>query len=102
MFTELFLTVTGYKFETLSLLSKPWGETSRDEIEAREDEVVDNFAQYCSICRTEIGGASMIIGGEVDGGGLDDQMQQSRPGRLLTVYSSRIQAQRQRGTSSLD
>lgn len=64
----LILIETGYKFETLSLLNKPWGETTREEIEAREDEVVDNYAQYCSICRTEIGGASMVIGGEVDGG----------------------------------
>jgi len=60
--------ITGYKFETLSLLDKPWGETTREEIEGRENEVVDNYAQYCSICRTEIGGASMVIGGEVDGG----------------------------------
>jgi hypothetical protein len=49
-------------------LNKPWGETTREEIEGRENEVVDNYAQYCSICRTEIGGASMVIGGEVDGG----------------------------------
>jgi hypothetical protein len=62
------LILTGYKFETLSLLNKPWGETTREEIEGREDETVDNYAQYCSICRTEIGGASMVIGGEVDGG----------------------------------
>lgn len=58
----------GYKFETLSLLDQPWGETSREEIEAREDEVVDNYAQYCSLCKTGIAGVSMIIGGEVDGG----------------------------------
>lgn len=58
----------GYKFETLSLLAKPWGEASREEIEGREDDVVDNYAQYCSLCKTGIGGASMIIGGEVDGG----------------------------------
>lgn len=57
----------GYKFETLSLLNAPWSETSREEIEGREDDVVDNYAQYCSICKTGIGGASMIIGGEVDG-----------------------------------
>lgn len=63
---------TGYKFETLSLLDKPWGETTREEIEGRENEVVDNYAQYCSICRTEIGGASMVIGGEVDGGRDDE------------------------------
>ena len=66
------MITAGYKFETLSLLNKPWGETTREEIEGREDEVVDNYAQYCSICRTEIGGASMVIGGEVDGGNHDD------------------------------
>jgi hypothetical protein len=64
----LILNTSGYKFETLSLLNKPWGETTREEIEGREDEIVDNYAQYCSICRTEIGGASMVIAGEVDGG----------------------------------
>ena len=63
----LVLIIAGYKFETLSLLNKPWGQTTREEIEGREDEIVDNYAQYCSICRTEIGGASMVIGGEVDG-----------------------------------
>jgi hypothetical protein len=68
----LVLITTGYKFETLSLLNKPWGETTREEIEGREDEIVDNYAQYCSICRTEIGGASMVIGGEVDGGRYPD------------------------------
>jgi len=62
------LTCAGYKFETLSLLSTPWAEATREEIEGREEEVVDNYAQYCSICKTGIGGASMIIGGEVDGG----------------------------------
>jgi hypothetical protein len=67
-FRLLIPIATGYKFETLSLLNKPWGETTREEIEGREDDVVDNYAQYCSICRTEIGGASMVIGGEVDGG----------------------------------
>lgn len=58
----------GYKFETLSLLEKSWSEVSRDQIEGREDEVVDNYAQYCSICKTGIGSTTMIIGGEVDGG----------------------------------
>lgn len=67
-FRLLIPIATGYKFETLSLLNKPWGETTREEIEGREDDVVDNYAQYCSICKTEIGGASMVIGGEVDGG----------------------------------
>lgn len=30
--------------------------------------VVNNHAQYCSVVKTGIGKARMIIGGEVDGG----------------------------------
>ncbi|KAH8821548.1 protein RAI1 [Xylogone sp. PMI_703] len=57
----------GYKFETLCLLPATWGETTRDYIEGRENEIVDNHAQYCSVVRTGIGNTSIIIGGEVDG-----------------------------------
>jgi len=57
----------GYKFETLSMLPKPWSEVSREVIEARETETVENFSQYCSIVRTGIGSTSLVIGGEVDG-----------------------------------
>ncbi|KAI9689557.1 MAG: decapping endonuclease targeting mRNA [Bathelium mastoideum] len=57
----------GYKFEALSLLPAPWGQTSREFIEAREDQVVDNHAQYCSVVRTGIGQRTMVLGGEVDG-----------------------------------
>ncbi|KAM0287427.1 hypothetical protein ACHAQH_000378 [Verticillium albo-atrum] len=56
----------GYKFETLSTLPKPWGDTSREYIEKREDEVVNNKAQYCSVVRTGIGATTICIGGEVD------------------------------------
>ncbi|MCJ1375485.1 decapping endonuclease targeting mRNA [Loxospora ochrophaea] len=56
----------GYKFETLSLLPSPWDDTSREFIESREDLVVNNHAQYCSIVKTGIGKAKMILGGEVD------------------------------------
>ncbi|KAI9762318.1 MAG: hypothetical protein M4579_000466 [Chaenotheca gracillima] len=56
----------GYKFETLSLIPQPWAATSRDYIESREDEIVNNKAQYCSIVKTGIGKAKMILGGEVD------------------------------------
>lgn len=60
---------TGYKFETLSLIPKPWDETSRDFIEARETAIVNNHAQYCSVVKTAIGkNNKMIIGGEVDAG----------------------------------
>lgn len=56
----------GYKFETLALLKDPWSSTSRDYIESREDQVVSNYAQYCSIVRTGFGKVKMVIGGEVD------------------------------------
>lgn len=56
----------GYKFETLSLLSEPWAETSREYIESRERQLVSNYAQYCSVVRTGFGKVKMIIGGEVD------------------------------------
>ena len=59
---------TGYKFETLSLIPRPWGETSRDIIEGREDQVVNNHAQYCCVVKTGIGGMRLILGGEVDAG----------------------------------
>jgi RAT1-interacting protein len=56
----------GYKFETLSLIPRPWGETSRDHIEGRENMVVNNHAQYCSVVKTGIGKARLVLGGEVD------------------------------------
>lgn len=56
----------GYKFETLCLLPKPWDQTSREYIENRGNEVVSNYAQYCSVVKTGIGNTSMVIGGEVD------------------------------------
>lgn len=59
---------SGYKFETLSLIPDIWDATSRDYIEKREAMVVDNYAQYCSVARTGIGGTSLVIGGEVDAG----------------------------------
>jgi RAT1-interacting protein len=43
-----------------------WDPTSRDFIEGREDMVVNNYAQYCSVVKTGIGKAKMVIGGEVD------------------------------------
>lgn len=57
---------TGYKFETLSTLPKTWGETPRDYIENRENEIVNNKEQYCSVVRTGIGSTVLCLGGEVD------------------------------------
>ncbi|KAK0653831.1 RAI1 like PD-XK nuclease-domain-containing protein [Cercophora samala] len=56
----------GYKFETLATIPRPWGETSREVIENRGNEVVDNKQQYCSVVRSEIGGKVLCLGGEVD------------------------------------
>ncbi|KXG51178.1 uncharacterized protein PGRI_067500 [Penicillium griseofulvum] len=56
----------GYKFEKLAVLQKTWDESTREEIEGRENEVVNNAAQYCSVVRTGIGNVRMILGGEVD------------------------------------
>jgi len=56
----------GYKFETLCLLPDIWDRVSRDFIENRENEIVNNHAQYCSIVQTGLGDHSIVIGGEVD------------------------------------
>jgi RAT1-interacting protein len=64
----MLLTCAGYKFETLCLLPATWDETSREYIENRENEIVNNHAQYCSVVRTGIGNTSLVIGGEVDAG----------------------------------
>ncbi|KAL1905702.1 decapping endonuclease targeting mRNA [Sporothrix stenoceras] len=56
----------GYKFEALATLPRPWGEVSREEIEARDDQVVSNKAQYCSVVRTGLGSTILCLGGEVD------------------------------------
>ncbi|KAI9369789.1 RAI1 like PD-XK nuclease-domain-containing protein [Aspergillus egyptiacus] len=56
----------GYKFETISVLDRPWDDTPRSEIEGREDLVVNNNSQYCSIARTGIGRSKLVLGGEVD------------------------------------
>ena len=64
----IFSIISGYKFETLSLIPNTWAATPREVIENRENETVNNHAQYCSIVKTGIGKARLIIGGEVDAG----------------------------------
>lgn len=56
----------GYKFETLATMPAPWGDTERAFIENRENEVVNNKEQYCSVVRTGIGKSILCLGGEVD------------------------------------
>ncbi|KAF2095244.1 rai1 protein [Rhizodiscina lignyota] len=56
----------GYKFETLCVIPDTWDNVSREQIENRPNEQVSNYAQYCSVVRTGMGGTSLILGGEVD------------------------------------
>lgn len=58
--------MSGYKFESISVLPKPWAECTRAEIENRDADVVNNNEQYCSIVRTGIGKSALVLGGEVD------------------------------------
>ena len=81
------LTGLGYKFETLCLLPSIWAETSRDYIENRENEIVNNHAQYCSVVKTGIGNTVMVLGGEVDAG----RFNLSLCGRALTATSMGFQ-----------
>jgi len=60
------LIALGYKFETIALIPDQWDPTPRDFIESREDMVVNNHAQYCSVVKTGIGKVRMILGGEID------------------------------------
>lgn len=83
----------GYKFETLATLPAPWGETSREYIEGREQEVVNNKAQYCSVVRTGLGKTVLCLGGEVDAGKLaaslsiiETSRSSSRPQRTTTHW----------------
>ncbi|KAI1805468.1 protein RAI1 [Daldinia bambusicola] len=66
MFSPDVMTYWGYKFEALSCLPRPWGEVSRETIENRDEQVVNNKAQYCSVVRTGIGKSVLCLGGEVD------------------------------------
>ena len=50
------------------MIPDTWAATPREVIENRENEIVDNYAQYCSIVKTGIGKSKLIIGGEVDAG----------------------------------
>ena len=57
---------SGYKFENLSVLPRPWSQCSRNEIDARHNDLVNNNAQYCSVVRTSIGTTKLLLAGEVD------------------------------------
>jgi RAT1-interacting protein len=52
------------------LLPTTWADTPREYIEDRENMVVSNHAQYCSVVKTGIGNVTLVLGGEVDAGRL--------------------------------
>lgn len=57
---------SGYKFETLATLPKPWCDCLRLLIEKRSKKIVNNYEQYISVVRSGIGSVKMLIAGEVD------------------------------------
>lgn len=57
---------SGYKFETISTLPKPWYKCSRKEIEKRNKLQVNNIEQYCILVKTTIGSTPLLLGAEVD------------------------------------
>ncbi|ODV85875.1 hypothetical protein CANARDRAFT_232887 [[Candida] arabinofermentans NRRL YB-2248] len=57
---------SGYKFETISTLIKPWAECTRKEIEKRGKLPVNNIEQYSTVVRTSFGKTKLIMGAEID------------------------------------
>ncbi|RPA86134.1 RAI1-domain-containing protein [Ascobolus immersus RN42] len=56
----------GYKFEALATIPRIWADCTREEIEGRCDDVVNQEPQYCSVVQTGFGKTKLLIGGEVD------------------------------------
>lgn len=56
---------SGYKFESVALLDKPWAESTREAIDKRVNDI-PNGDQYVAVVRTQIGDNKILIGGEVD------------------------------------
>jgi RAT1-interacting protein len=57
---------SGYKFETMATLPRPWSDCSRNLIEKRGKKIVNNYEQYISVVKTGIGKVKMALAGEVD------------------------------------
>jgi RAT1-interacting protein len=56
----------GYKFEALATLPRPWGQCTREEIEARPRAPVDSNPEYCVLVTTGVGKTRVLLGAEVD------------------------------------
>lgn len=65
-----------------------WDAVSREQIEERPNQVVNNKAQYCSVVRTGFGKTKLIIGGEVDAG--TQNQEPSFLERLLKLFSPSV------------
>ncbi|KAG7722781.1 hypothetical protein KL949_000168 [Ogataea haglerorum] len=57
---------SGYKFEKIATLPKPWAECSRKEIEQRNKLPVNNIEQYATVVKTSFGKTGLVMGAEVD------------------------------------
>ncbi|VEU21248.1 DEKNAAC102172 [Brettanomyces naardenensis] len=57
---------SGYKFENVSTLKKPWAQCSRKHVEKRFRRKVNNIEQYSTVVRTTIGKTRLLLGAEVD------------------------------------
>ena len=57
---------SGYKFEKIATLPKPWAQCTRKEIEKRNKLEVNNIEQYGIVVKTTIGSTPLLLGAEVD------------------------------------
>jgi RAT1-interacting protein len=60
------LCYSGFKFEQVATISKPWSHCTREEIEGHFTAPVNNIEQYVSVVRTGVGKVGFVLGGEVD------------------------------------
>ncbi|KAI5806651.1 RAI1 like PD-XK nuclease-domain-containing protein [Peziza echinospora] len=56
----------GYKFETLSTLPEWWADCTRDQVEQRDKDIVNNEEQFCVVVKTGFNKIRAVLGGEVD------------------------------------
>lgn len=58
---------SGYKFESITTLSKPLSYVSRTTLEKRSKKIVSHGDEYISVVRTGVGNCKLVLGAEVDG-----------------------------------
>lgn len=57
---------SGYKFETLSTISKPLPQVTRNSLEKRHKRICCNGDQYITVVRSGVGHCKLVLGAEVD------------------------------------